>query len=150
MAPFLLRISSLFPLLFVALAFAVPFLGSLDQALFTFARNLVNFVNRAAVSRATRCRRPSVPRTVPNCLMSYLLSPSAIHRHRDGIHHVGLFAFTGYSKRPTTAIYHRPPVVERMLHATCFSIQVDSCGLGKISGTVRTENRGCYLISVQT
>lgn len=95
----------------------------IDQAAssFTFARNLVNFVNRAAVSRATRCRRPSAPRTALNCLMSYLLSPSASHRHRDGMRHVDLFAFVGDSKRPTTAIYHQPPVVNWMLCATCFT-----------------------------
>lgn len=43
----------------------VSLLGFLDQAasLFTFTRNLINFVNRAAVSRAARCHRLSAPRT---------------------------------------------------------------------------------------
>jgi len=116
--PFLLRISSLFPLSSSLhfLAFAVPLLGSLGQASsFTFAHNLVNFVNRAAVSRSARCLRPSAPRTALNCLMSYLFSPSASHRHHDGMRHVGLFAFACDSKRPTTVIYHQPPVVKRTL-----------------------------------
>lgn len=98
-----------------------PLLRSPDQASFsfTFVRNLVNFVNHAAVSRAVRCRRPSAPRTALNCLMSYLLSPSASHRRRDGIRHVGLFVFADDSKRPTTVIYRQPPVVARyLLHAS--------------------------------
>lgn len=94
-----------------------PFLDLSTTSSFTFARNLVNFVNRAAVSCAARCRRLSAPRTALNCLMSYLLSPSASHRRRDEMRHVDLFAFAGNSKRPTTVIYRQPPIVKRMLLA---------------------------------